>query len=73
MIFASTAAVLDEDVRNAQEVGCDLHLSKPIKKRILIDALDDAVSPPHHDAAVPANGTKASVIDANGSAYLAMS
>jgi CheY-like chemotaxis protein len=73
MIFALTAAVLDEDVRNAREAGCDLHLSKPIKKRILIDALNDAVSSARDDKAVSANGTNANVIDANGSAFLAKS
>jgi len=41
-IIALTASVLEEDVKKTLAVGCDQHLSKPIKKGILIEALRSA-------------------------------
>jgi two-component system sensor histidine kinase/response regulator len=45
-IIALTASALDEDVRRAREAGCNLHVSKPIKKKTLLSAIasltDDA-------------------------------
>ena len=38
-IIALTASVLDEDVKKAFAAGCDQHLSKPIKKGLLIEAM----------------------------------
>ena len=39
-IVALTASALDEDVQRAREAGCNLHVSKPIKKKTLIAAID---------------------------------
>lgn len=41
-VIALTASVLEEDVKKALAAGCDQHLSKPIKKKILIEALRNA-------------------------------
>ncbi len=38
-ILALTASALDEDVRRAKEAGCDMHVSKPVKKSTLLDAI----------------------------------
>ncbi len=35
-IVALTASALDEDVQRAREAGCNLHVSKPIKKKTLV-------------------------------------
>ena len=41
-IIALTASVLEEDVRIAVASGCDLHMSKPVRKRALLDAVRNA-------------------------------
>ncbi len=38
-IIALTASALDEDVARAREAGCNLHVSKPIKKKTLLSAI----------------------------------
>jgi len=38
-IIALTASALDEDVQRAREAGCNLHVSKPIKKKTLLAAI----------------------------------
>ena len=38
-IIALTASALDEDVQRAREAGCNLHVSKPIKKKTLLRAI----------------------------------
>jgi CheY-like chemotaxis protein len=38
-IIALTASVLDEDVKCAVAAGCTAHLSKPIKKQIILDTI----------------------------------
>jgi CheY-like chemotaxis protein len=38
-IIALTASALESDVRRCLEAGADLHLSKPIKKRVLLTAM----------------------------------
>jgi CheY-like chemotaxis protein len=38
-IIALTASALDEDVQRAREAGCNLHVSKPIKKKTLMTAI----------------------------------
>jgi CheY-like chemotaxis protein len=43
-IIALTAAALEEDVRRAKEAGCDLHVSKPVKKSTLLEAVANAVA-----------------------------
>ena len=41
-IIALTASVLEEDVRLALASGCNLHMSKPVRKRVLLDAVRNA-------------------------------
>jgi len=38
-IIALTASALDEDVQRAREAGCNLHVSKPLKKKTLLGAI----------------------------------
>jgi CheY-like chemotaxis protein len=38
-IIALTASALDEDLVKARKAGCDVHLAKPIKKAILLEAI----------------------------------
>jgi CheY-like chemotaxis protein len=38
-IIALTASALEEDVRLTIEAGCDMHISKPVKKLILLKAI----------------------------------
>jgi two-component system, sensor histidine kinase and response regulator len=38
-IIALTASALDEDVARAREAGCNLHVSKPLKKKTLLNAI----------------------------------
>ncbi|WP_096201102.1 PAS domain-containing hybrid sensor histidine kinase/response regulator [Bacillus sp. FJAT-45350] len=42
-ILALTAYALEEDKRKSLDVGCDLHLSKPIKKRELIETMKNVL------------------------------
>jgi signal transduction histidine kinase/CheY-like chemotaxis protein len=41
-IIALSASVLEEDVRLALAAGCNLHISKPVRKRVLLDAVRNA-------------------------------
>jgi two-component system, sensor histidine kinase and response regulator len=43
-IIALTASALEEDVEAALAAGCNLHLSKPIKKIVLLDTIRNAAS-----------------------------
>jgi two-component system, sensor histidine kinase and response regulator len=43
-VIALTASALDDDVRRAAEAGCDRHLSKPVKKATLLEAIAQAVN-----------------------------
>lgn len=45
-IVALTASALEEDVRRAREAGCDLHVSKPVRKATLLEAIIKAVKEP---------------------------
>jgi CheY-like chemotaxis protein len=38
-IIALTASALDEAVRHTQEAGFDMHVSKPVKRGTLLDAI----------------------------------
>ena len=38
-VIALSAAALEEDVRRSLEAGCDLHISKPVKKRVLLETI----------------------------------
>jgi CheY-like chemotaxis protein len=53
-IIALTASALEADVIHALQVGCDLHVSKPVKKSTLLKAIADVVeNSEHEDAAAP--------------------
>jgi two-component system, sensor histidine kinase and response regulator len=41
-IFALTAYALEEERRKSSEAGCDLHLSKPVRKATLTKAILEA-------------------------------
>jgi two-component system, sensor histidine kinase and response regulator len=43
-ILALTASALEEDVRHTLEAGVDLHISKPIKKAVLIAAIKNSTT-----------------------------
>ena len=42
-IIALTASALESDVQRTRQVGCDLHVSKPVKKSTLLRAIADVV------------------------------
>ncbi|HVA81359.1 MAG TPA: response regulator, partial [Candidatus Binataceae bacterium] len=44
-IIALSASALDESVSRAREAGCDMHVSKPVKRATLLNAIADAVEP----------------------------
>ena len=50
-IIALTASALEGDVRRAIEVGCDMHVSKPVKKSTLLKAIANVVENSQHDDA----------------------
>jgi two-component system sensor histidine kinase/response regulator len=57
-IIALTASALEADVRRAIEVGCDMHVSKPVKKSTLLRAIAEVVeSADRHDAAAKPGST----------------
>jgi CheY-like chemotaxis protein len=48
-IIALTASALDEAVRHTKEVGFDLHVSKPVKRSTLLNAIAEACLRKVHD------------------------
>ena len=48
-IIALTASALEADVRRAIEVGCDMHVSKPVKKSTLLRAIANVVENVDHN------------------------
>jgi PAS domain S-box-containing protein len=50
-IIALSAAALEADVLRAIEVGCDMHVSKPVKKSTLLKAIAEVVENSHLDDA----------------------
>ncbi|MGC1678507.1 MAG: PAS domain S-box protein [Candidatus Binataceae bacterium] len=42
-IIALSASALDESIHRSLEAGCDLHVSKPVKRATLLSAIADAV------------------------------
>ncbi len=38
-IVALSASALEEDVQRAAEAGCDLHVSKPVKKSVMLETI----------------------------------
>jgi two-component system sensor histidine kinase/response regulator len=43
-IIALTASALEEEVRRCFEAGCDLHLSKPVKRGTLLETIGRSIS-----------------------------
>jgi two-component system sensor histidine kinase/response regulator len=59
-ILALTASAVEEDVRRALEAGVDMHVSKPIKKAVLIAAIKKSVpTPSTHPIAKASDDTAA--------------
>jgi CheY-like chemotaxis protein len=42
-IIALTASALDDAVRRAKDAGCDMHVSKPVKKATLLEAIMNSI------------------------------
>ena len=53
-IIALTASALEDDVKRSLDAGCNQHISKPVKKAILLDAIRAATG--SASAAEPARG-----------------
>ncbi|HYL58977.1 MAG TPA: response regulator [Candidatus Acidoferrales bacterium] len=62
-IIALTASALEEDVKRSLAAGCDAHVSKPVLKRVLLEAIRKAVAP--GAASISANGAQASAATGN--------
>ncbi len=56
-IIALSAAALVADVQHAIEVGCDMHVSKPVKKSTLLKAIASAVENSQPDGAAAKAGS----------------
>ena len=55
-IIALTASALDDAVQRAIEAGCDLHVSKPVKKATLLDSIAKAMRNARASVEPRANG-----------------
>jgi PAS domain S-box-containing protein len=51
-IIALTASALDGDVQRAEQAGCDMHVSKPVKKATLLAAIAQAIEAVGKNAAI---------------------
>jgi PAS domain S-box-containing protein len=51
-IIALTASALDGDVQRAEQAGCDMHVSKPVKKSTLLEAIAHAIEALGNGAAI---------------------
>jgi two-component system sensor histidine kinase/response regulator len=67
-IVAMTANVFDEDRRRCFEAGMDGHLSKPVERRTLFEALLRWIRTPDAEAAPPAPPSESTATDPSGSA-----
>ena len=52
-IIALTASVLDEAVHKSFDAGCDTHVSKPVRRPILLAAIREVTKHPERDDASP--------------------
>jgi two-component system, sensor histidine kinase and response regulator len=52
-IIALTASALDEDVKRSLAAGCDQHISKPVRRPVLLAAIRKAMAKPTAPAAEP--------------------
>jgi CheY-like chemotaxis protein len=58
-IVALTASALEEAAHRTQAAGCDAHVTKPVTKSTLLEAIRDAVSEPQlHDKTTAIAGLK---------------
>jgi len=48
-IIALTASALESDVQRSREAGCDLHVSKPVKKSTLLRAIAQLIAKAEHN------------------------
>src|SRR5271168_1334249 len=48
-IIALTASALESDVQRSREAGCDLHVSKPVKKSTLLRAISQVIAKAEHN------------------------
>ena len=64
-IVALTASALEEDVKQSLSAGCDAHVSKPVLKRVLLEAIRKALAP--GAAGIGANGAQATAAADNSS------
>ncbi len=53
-ILALTASALEENMRRTSEAGCDLHVTKPVKRDTLLEAIRSAVVVAETRSAAPA-------------------
>jgi DNA-binding NarL/FixJ family response regulator len=58
-IIALTASALEDDVKRSLDAGCDQHVSKPVKKGILLEAIRTAMAARPASAAHPARSATA--------------
>jgi PAS domain S-box-containing protein len=65
-IIALTASAHDEAVRRSFEMGCDAHVTKPVKRSTLLETVRDAVEPVPHSAPSPTETA------GNGAGHIAM-
>jgi CheY-like chemotaxis protein/HPt (histidine-containing phosphotransfer) domain-containing protein len=56
-IIALTASAHDEAVRRSLQMGCDAHVTKPVKRSTLLETIRDAVEPVAQSAPSPAEAT----------------
>jgi CheY-like chemotaxis protein len=72
-IIALTASALEEDVLRAKQAGCDMHVSKPVKKSTLLDAIGQATRPAHSALRVAPGAQRATApsrpVDADAPAH----
>ncbi len=62
-IIALTASALEEDVRRAKRAGCDMHVSKPIKKSTLLDSIARATRTVNEPSALDSSTAQASAAE----------
>jgi hypothetical protein len=56
-------------VKRALEAGCDLHVSKPVKKRVLLETIRNRAFPRAADVGTPtSDGEQADAVPANAGA-----
>jgi two-component system sensor histidine kinase/response regulator len=65
-IIALTAFALPEDAQKSIAAGCDLHLTKPIRKATLLKAIHDFIEPAQSAAIAPHPNGSAAVANGGG-------